>query len=288
LYRIGILQLTQFLDDAVRGFKSGLVACGIEAAFEYHNADGNANHLPALASEFETTGVDLIFACSTPSAQAATSLTNIPVIFTPVFDPVGAGLALSLKEPGGKATGMAGMVSPNAKLDFIETLLPQVKNIGVLYHRKDSNSLLEVSNFKAAAKGRYTLTEIAFDHSEALSTLGEQLSPLIDVLFVPIGKEIEENFATVSYYADLSSLPIIASNAANVPAGALGALVADHFKLGFACAAQADKILRGANPGSIPIVGVDKPDILLNNYVADNLGILFPPDLVANAREIFD
>ncbi|MDR3564013.1 MAG: ABC transporter substrate-binding protein [Negativicutes bacterium] len=289
MFRIGILQLTQFLDDAVQGFKAGLAAAGLTVAYEYRSADGNVALLPKLASELETSAIELIFACSTPAAKAAIDLpANIPVVFTPVFDPVGAGLVPSLDKPGGKATGMAGMVPAADKVAFIRRLLPQAKHIAILYHTGDPNSRLEASLFEAAATGQFDLTPLPLDQPEELSQLGERLTSPIDLLFVPIGKIVEENFATVAYYADLAAIPVIASNGANVPAGALGALVADHHKLGLACGAQAARILTGAAPGSIPVGTIDQPDILLNRYTANNLGVVLPPDLVAAAREIFE
>ena len=242
LQQIGILQLTQHLDDAVQGFKAGLAASGLEISYQYLNADGKVVSLPALARKLEDLGANLIFACSTPSAQAAVALAaDIPVVFTPVFDPVGAGLAASLAAPSGKATGMAGMVPADAKLDFISKIVPRARNIGLLYDTGDTNSLLEVNCFKAAASGRYHLTELTISTPESLSMLNELLSPPLEVLFIPSGKVIEENFATVAYYADLAQIPVIAANTAAVQAGALGALVADHWQLGYSCATQAKK-----------------------------------------------
>lgn len=286
--RIGILQLTQNLDDAVRGFKTGLAADGRSAVFEYRNADGNAALLPKLAHDLLARGVDLIFACSTPAAQAAIALpAAVPVVYTPVFDPVGAGLAATMYRPGGKATGMAGVVPAAAKVAFIRRLLPQARNIALLYHEGDANSRLEAANFKAAA-GDYRLNELPLARPEDLSALGENLPPATDVLVIPIGRVVEENFATIAYYAELAAVPIIAANAGNVAAGALGALVADHYKLGVACADQAIQILGGGDPGSIPVGIVNNPDILLNRAAAADLGIVLDSDLLAAAREIFE
>jgi putative ABC transport system substrate-binding protein len=286
--RIGILQLTQNLDDAVRGFKAGLAVCGRSAAFEYRNADGNAALLPKLAQDLLDRGAKLIFACSTPAAQAAVALAaDVPVVFTPVFDPVGAGLAATMYRPGGKATGMAGMVPAAAKVAFIRRLLPAARNIALLHYEGDANSRLEVANFKTAASD-YGLIDLPFAAAEDLSALGELLPPATDALFIPIGRLVEENFATIAYYAELAAMPIIAANAGNVAAGALGALVADHYKLGIACAGQAVQILDGAEPGAIPVGIVNSPDIILNRTVADSLGITLASDLLAAAREIFE
>lgn len=289
MYHIGILQLTQNLDDAVRGFETGLADLGLEAEFHYLNADGALDDLPLLAAELAGRRVDIIFACSTPAAQAAVKLEgNIPVVFTPVFDPVGAGLTASLDKPGSKATGVAGMVPAAAKVAFIQELLPNAKTIGILYHLGDSNALLEVNYFKQAAGAKFTLVELPVAKPDDLSTLPDKLPPNLDALFLPIGRVIEENFASVAYYAESANLPIIASHAPNVPSGALGALVANHYDLGYACAAKAAQILAGEAPGTIPVGVVDHPEIQLNAFVAANLGLELPPALLAKTKEVFE
>ena len=112
----------------MRGFKQRLEALNIAVTYEYRNVDGNTAALKQAAEELAALSVDLIFACSTPAALAAKALPgNIPVVFTPVFDPVSAGLVDSFAIPGGKMTGMSGMVPAKDKVTFIKTLLPAAK-----------------------------------------------------------------------------------------------------------------------------------------------------------------
>lgn len=289
LYHIGILQLTQNLDDAVRGFKHGMAERGLTAQYHYLNADGNVNELPKLAAKLASLNVDLIFACSTPSAKAAVALPeSIPVVFTPVFDPVGAGLVRSMDHPGGKATGVSGMVKADDKAAFIKKLIPHAQTVGVLYHSLDSNAFLETGNFRKAAEDLFTLVELPVSQPEDLSKLADILNSKLDALFLPIGRIIEDNFATVLYYTDALQLPVIASHAPNIPFGALGGLVANHFRLGEECAEQARHIINGSVPGEIPVGIVKKPDILLNHFAAQNLDIEIPPELAAKAKEIFE
>lgn len=289
MYNIGILQLTQNLDDAVNGFKYSLAELGMIAQFHYLNADGNVDQLPKLAQQLADKQVDLIFACSTPSALAAVNLANhIPVVFTPVFDPVGSKLVNSMSLPGGKATGVAGMVTAEAKIDFIHELLPTAQTLGILYHTMDSNSVVEVANFRSLLDPKLKIVEIPITQAEDLSNLPDTLPTTLDALFLPIGRIVEENFATIAYYTDTINLPIITSHAPNVPAGALGALVANHYQLGIECAKKAKEILLGTLPAVIPVDIVKTPEILLNNFTAENLGIEFPPAVVAKATEVFD
>ena len=288
MYRIGILQLTQHLDDAVNGFRQRLTELGLDVEYDYRNADGAAADLPRLADQLSRQSVDLIFACSTPAAQAAIALPgNIPVVFTPVFDPVGAGLIASLSHPGGKATGMAGMVPVQKKLAFIQELLPQARVIGLLYHTGDSNGLLEADLFRQTATD-YQIVDLPISRPDELSLLPDMLQQPLDALFLPISRIVEENFATVAYYAEAAGLPVIASHGPNVPAGALAALTANHRRLGCACADQARQILTGTSPATIAVGVVNTPDILLNVFVAANLGVPLSPELLARAAEIYE
>ncbi|SEP43644.1 ABC transporter substrate-binding protein [Propionispora vibrioides] len=289
MFHIGILQLTQNLDDAVRGFKAGLASLNITAQFYYYNADGNTQALNGLVEKLGSHPLDLCFACSTPAALAALHLPGyVPVVFTPVFDPVGAKLVQSLANPGGKATGVAGMVKAEVKLDFIKRLLPQAKKLGVLYHSADSNALLEVKNITDANQGTFELVLLPVDRPEDLSTLPDLLPADLDALFLPIGRIIEENFASIVYYTDSLNLPVIASHPPNVSAGALGALVANHYQLGRACAAKASEILSGKPVGTIPVGIADQPEVLLNAFTAQNLSIDLPASLLKEAVEIFE
>lgn len=289
MYHIGILQLTQNLDDAVNGFKQGILEHGIACEFTYLNADGNLNELPKLASKLAASEVDLIFACSTPAAKAAIDLPkNTPVVFTPVFDPVGAKLVNSMNKPGGKATGVSGMVAAEEKVAFIQRVLPNAKKLGVLYHTSDSNTLLELEHFHKAVQGKFDIVEIPICDPEDLSNLDNMLSPELDALFLPIGRIIEENFATVVYYTDSANIPVIASHAPNVSGGALAGLVSNHYNLGKTCADKAVKILTGTTPAVIPIGIVEKPEILLNAFAAENLGIELPSALLKEAKEVYE
>lgn len=290
MIRIGILQLTQMLDDAVEGFQEGLQALNVKAEFIYRNADGQPSRLPQLAAELAAADVSLIFACTTPSALAAIALPeDIPVVYTPVFDPVGAGLAASLEKPGGNATGVSGMVSAAEKITFMRRLLPNLGRLGILFHAHDANAQLEMNHFRQAASAAdLCCVEIPLEKAEDISSLPQLLPEDLDAIFLPIGKALEDNFASIVYYTDTLALPIVASHAPNVPAGALGALVADHRQLGKACAAKAAAILAGTPAGSIPVDIVKEPHVLLNSFAALNLGVDLAADLQAEAREIFE
>ena len=288
IYNIGILQLIQHLDDAVKGLKDGLSELNIECNYHYLNSDGNEEVLPDLANQLLEKDVDVIFACSTPSARAAKALKGeIPVVFTPVFDPVSVGLVEKIEAPEGKVTGVSGMVSAKEKVEFIKKLLPEAKVIGFVYHSLDPNSCIEKDNFMKACSGIFTIKEIPVEKAEDLSKLSDELAEGIDAVFMPIGRIIEENFATVLYYTEDLNIPVIAPNEACVTLGALGALVANHYYLGKDCAQMIAKILNKVPVKDIPVEFVKKPEIVLNRSAAEYMGIEISGDLINKATNLY-
>src|SRR5262245_65667849 len=118
--------------SVVKGFREGLREAGfvegenLFIAFRW--AEGRYDRLPALAAELVGLRVALLFAAGgTPSALAAKASTStIPIVFSAVGDPFGAGLIASLNRPGGKVTGMR-VLAPDTVghgVKFIRTFVP--------------------------------------------------------------------------------------------------------------------------------------------------------------------
>ncbi|QZA34209.1 hypothetical protein K2M58_06345 [Hydrogenibacillus sp. N12] len=98
------------LGEAFAGFKAALKDAdfveGSTIVYNVQNAQGDVNNTQTIARNFVADRVDLIFANSTPNAQVALNVTKtIPIVFTSVADPVGAGLVPSMHEAGENITG---------------------------------------------------------------------------------------------------------------------------------------------------------------------------------------
>ena len=75
---------------------------GKNLIFDFRSADGQLERLPQLAAEFVKTNPDVIvtgFGTETAKAAQASTAT-IPIVFTSVGDPIGAGIVKSLNRPG--------------------------------------------------------------------------------------------------------------------------------------------------------------------------------------------
>ena len=108
---------------------------GKNMAFEYRSAEGHPERLPQLAMELVRGRPDVLIAgFGTLAAQAAKAATiTIPIVFTTVGDPVGAGLVGSLGRPGGNVTGLSGLTEIGGKhLQLLQELSPHMQVIAVL------------------------------------------------------------------------------------------------------------------------------------------------------------
>ena len=130
VWRLGFLQPgapPEPLVDAIRARlrELGYVE-GRDLTVEARWAEGKLERLDALAAELVSLNVDVIVAFTTPAALAARHATNtIPIVFTAVGDPVGAGVVASLARPGGNATGFSGLATEMSgkRLDILRKIV---------------------------------------------------------------------------------------------------------------------------------------------------------------------
>jgi putative tryptophan/tyrosine transport system substrate-binding protein len=122
-------------------FREGLREAGYEegqnVAVEYRWADGEIDHLPALANDLVGRGVVVIVAGggSWVAAKAATS--SIPIVFTSGLDPVRAGMIKSLNRPEANLTGAtfySGGALFEKQMDLLRALVPNARTVAMIVH----------------------------------------------------------------------------------------------------------------------------------------------------------
>src|SRR6266852_6169078 len=123
-------------------------------AFEYRSTDRRPERLPQLARAIIRDRPDVLVAgFGTLTAQAAkAATTTIPIVFTTVGDPVGAGLVSSLGRPGGNVTGLSGLTEMGGKrLQLLRELTPGKQVIAVLMNPDTPFTRLALKEVKTAA-----------------------------------------------------------------------------------------------------------------------------------------
>jgi len=283
---IGITQLVEHpsLDKAREGFIKALEDNGYKDGnnikIDYQNAQNAIPTTQTIASKFVSDKKDLIYAISTPSAQAAYNATkDIPLMITAVTDPVEAGLVKSFEEPGGNVSGTSDYISIDKNLELVKKFAPKAKTIGVLYNTSEVNSKIQVDDLKKyAAKNNYTAVEKGVSASNEVNQAMSSLVGKIDVLYVPTDNLIVSSMPIVSKIANSNKIPVLASEEGSVSSGALACQGIDYEKLGYKSGELAVKVLKGEDISNIPIATLNETQIIVNEETLKALSLNKPKD----------
>lgn len=278
--KIGVLQYVQHpaLDKANEGFVAALEEAGLEVDIEQQNAGGEQSAAQTIANKLVNDKKDLILAIATPAAQAVAGVTSdIPVVITAVTDPADSGLVESNDAPGGNVTGSSDLTPVADQIELLTKLLPEAKNVGILYCTAEANSKLQAQMAMDALKEKgLNGVEYTVSSSNEIQTVVESMVGKVDAIYVPTDNVIAAGMTTVAMIATTEhKIPIIGAEAAHVENGALATYGIDYFEVGKIAGEQAVEILNGKSPADIPIayLSKDKCKLTINEEVAKELGI---------------
>lgn len=281
---IGITQLVEHpsLDSSRIGFIKALEDNGYKDGenikIDYQNAQNDLPTTQTIANKFLSDKKDLIFAISTPSAQAAYNVTkDIPILMTAVTDPVSAGLVKSMDKPQVNISGTSDYISIDKNLELIKTFVPDAKTIGVLYNTSEVNSEIQVEMLKEyASKNNYKVVEKGVSSSNEINQAMSSLVNNIDVLYVPTDNLIVSSMPIVAKIATDNKIPVIASESGSVESGALACQGIDYEKLGYKTGELAIKVLEGEKISDMPVALLDETEIIVNEDTLKALSIEKP------------
>ncbi|GAB3693959.1 ABC transporter substrate-binding protein [Corynebacterium nasicanis] len=289
-YSIGINQLVQHpaLDAATAGFKEVLDEAGIEVTYDEQNANGEQSTALTIAQQFAGKNLDLVLAVATPAAQAtAQNITDVPVLFTAVTDPVSAELVDSEEAPGANVTGTSDVAPIADQLDLLKELVPDAQKVGIVYASGEVNSQVQVDLAKEAAAPRdleivtQTVTT-ANDIQQAVEALGD-----VDAIYVPTDNMVVAGIASLVQVAEQKQIPVIAAEAGTVEGGAVATLGIDYTELGRQTGEMALRILRdGADPATMPVEKATEFTYVINEDAAQRLGVTIPQEILDEAESV--
>src|SRR6266545_5807102 len=159
-FRIGVLNAAWAASHpTVEGLKAGLKELGFEdgrdVTFDIRFTEGRLDAMPAAAEALVKGGVDLIFTSQEAATQAAKDATeSVPIVFTLVGDPVGAGLVGKLAQPGGNVTGVSSLQTELVakRLEVLKTLAPAARRVWLIYDGVDLSTVPMVRKALEAAQ----------------------------------------------------------------------------------------------------------------------------------------
>ncbi|WP_300281939.1 ABC transporter substrate-binding protein [Peptacetobacter sp.] len=283
--KIGITQLVEHpaLDQTKKGFIEGLEENGFKEGenieIDFQNAQNDNPTSQTIASNFANDKKDLIFAISTPSAQAALNATkDIPIVFTAVTDPVEAGLVKSNESSENNVTGTSDAIPVEKSLELIKKFVPNVKTIGVVCNTSEINSKLQIDRLKKVAKKEgINVVDKGVTQANEVNQAVASIVKESDVIFTPTDNLVASSMPIITKIATENKIPVIGSEKGHVENGALACNGISYKELGKKAGEMAAKILKGeSKPSELSVVTLDDTETIINKNVMDELGIKNP------------
>jgi putative ABC transport system substrate-binding protein len=296
-YRLGVLRAADntrpgdSVDIAIReGLQPFGFVVGRNITIEYRSAEGRYDRLPDLVAELIGLRMDVILVAPTVTALAAKSKTSvIPLVFTSVPDPVGAGLVTTLSRPGGNVTGITSSAHDLTakRLQLLTEVVPKGR-ITVLANPMNPNALQQLAETREAAKtlGWSIDLQEAGDSTglaNAFSGISTQRPTAVFLLTDPMFYARRDQIAQLALER---KLPTIFELREFVDAGGLMSYGASFLWMYRQAAGHVAKVLKGAKPADLPVEQPTKFELVINLKTAKALGLTIPQSLLVRADEI--
>jgi len=266
---------------------------GENVIYEERAGDRDLSAMDRYARELVAWKPDLIVSLMTNAHVAvkrATENNPIPVVLWSA-DPLQTGVISSFREPGTNFTGFS--YEPHTQVlevRFLKLALPGIRCIGHLYNhtyapapstRRDLVAAGELMNVPVRV---YEVLE-----KEGLEpALAQMKADGCDGFVVGPHELFNGNGALIGQLALKYSLAAVSIQTSITNGGGLAAF-SPPFTRGWAAMAPViDRLLRGENPGSIPVERGFKSPMTINLRAARQLGVTLPRQLLDEADEVIE
>lgn len=270
---IGITQIVEHssLDDVRRGVIDALKEKGYDenkVNIDYKNAQGDFGTAQVIAQEFNNKS-DIIIAISTPSAQAAANnIKDKPIFFSAITNPESAGILRK------NVTGVSDKSPVKKQVQLIKKLLPEAKNIGIVYNTSEQNSFYLTDAFtKAAEEEGYTVKIKGINNISEMASALDTLLPTIDVLYTSIDNTIASTYPLIVEKCNKANKPIIGATKSFADQGALAVDGISDYQVGYQTGEMAARYMSGEKIENIPYEVVEKSEMYINKDVAEKFDI---------------
>jgi len=300
VWRIGFLAAASqqdFADGRLDALIQGMRELGYvenENLFiEARYGDGNYDRLPDLAMELVRLKVDVIVAVPSPAIRAAQhATTTIPIVFPSTGDPVGSRFVASLAHPGGNVTGLSNtnLDISGKTLELLMTVAPRISSIAILANPGSSTAPAIVKSIDAAARALrvQSVSMSASSPAEIEIAFASMRRQRPDAIVIAGDAFLTMQAHQIAELAIKDQVPSVTQSPRYARAGGLmsyGQSVTDVYRR---AAAYVDKILKGANPGDLPVEQPTKFELVINLKTAKALGLTIPQSLLLRADEVIE
>jgi putative tryptophan/tyrosine transport system substrate-binding protein len=294
--RVGVIISASEPHPFADAFRRGLQTCGYSdrrnIAVEFRYTQGQSDRAARFAEEFVGSKVDVIVAHFTAAVRAAmAATTTIPIVMV-AGAPLQSGFIKSLSQPGGNVTGLSAMDAElgGKRIQLLREMIPNLSCVGVLATTPTTDPFSGpfVADVQAAAQAANVRTSPvliggASEFEEAFSIMAKDGAQAVIVqgFFGPYASQIVE-------IANRHRIGYMSTERSAVAEGGLASISANFPVLYERAAIYVDKILKGANPASLPVEQPSKFQVTVNNKTAQALGLSISPTLLAQIDEIIE
>jgi len=296
--RIGFLGATDAsrFSDRLDGFRKGLYDVGYSEGknitIEYRWAKGTPSLLPALAAELVQLKVDVIVpAGGTQAILAAKNATKtIPIVFAGSNDPVSVGIVASFARPGGNITGLTlgGPELYGKRLEILKETIPTLSRVSILFDPTNASAELILNEIRTSARVLSLKIQPLEVRSggDIDSALDAATKARADALIILEHPAIILHLKRIMNLAAQNRFPTMYADRERPEAGGFmsyGANISDLYRR---AATYVGKILKGANPGDLPVEQPTKFELVINLKTAKAIGLPIPPTVLARADKV--
>jgi len=263
---------------------------GQNIQFEPRYASGQRDRLGALAAELVQQRVDVIVAFGTDATRAAKGATaSIPIVMGGVADPVGSGFVTGLARPGGNVTEVSLLQTDlvGKQLQLLREAAPRASRIGLIsLSGPHHDSFMKEAEATAPHHG-VKVHRIVLREPLTLDDLAPQLKMArIDAVLGPSSPALDDVRSRIVEIVNAQRLPSVFTLTYWAEAGGLMSYAPDLYAVQRRAATFVDKLLKGANPASLPIEQPTKFELVLNLKTAKAIGLTMPRLLLQQADRV--
>jgi putative tryptophan/tyrosine transport system substrate-binding protein len=277
----------------IQGFQDEMAELGYledeNITYIFSETPLKGDDLDAALENMVAENVDLIFTAGTPTGVAAhriTEGTGVPVVFGVIADPIDAGVMEDLMKPMGNMTGVKLSQNQARRLELLTEIAPDIRHVFFPYNPDDAAPTGAMAQIEELApEFGIEIVEGFARNDEEVSLLLNTIPENIDAIFMLPDSTVNARLDDLVALSITKGLPVSAPSITQVENGALMAYGIIHHEAGAQAASIAVQILRGADPGEMPVQTAEYY-LGINLQTADAIGIEIPASLVQAAEVV--
>jgi len=252
----------------------------------------NVDQLPAAIAAQVQRKVAVIVGILDVAMAAKAVTSTIPIVFATVDDPVKAGVVSSYSRPGGNVTGVRVRAGdePAKLLELLHELFPGAATIGVLVYRGGTGTAQDLASIEAAAQliGLHSVVTPVSSETELDAAFADFAEAKVDALLINNHRYFDLRREQIIALATRYRLPAASLPREFAVAGGLVSFGSDLNEGIKQAGIYIGRILKGEDPGDLPVLQPTKFDLVINLKAAKALGLTIPPSLLVRADEVIE